>query len=174
MAETPDIATADITSLIMDDHEWFRRRFAALDDARTPEELAAIWEPLATRLDTHAEAEETVFYPQLLKKGTDDPEDETDDAVGDHNEIREAVAASRRAEVGSDGWQAAVDKAREENSEHLAEEEDGPLKDFRKNASPQLRMTLAQQWLAFYAAHPGGKGVDTEPKDPQEYIEEHS
>ncbi len=27
--DAPDIATADITSLIMDDHEWFRRQYAA-------------------------------------------------------------------------------------------------------------------------------------------------
>jgi hypothetical protein len=172
MTDPRDAAAVDITSLIMDDHEWFRRQFAALDDARTPEELAAVWEPLATRLDTHADAEEQIFYPLLLKQGTDDPEDETEDAVHDHNEIREAIEKARKAEVGSDEWVAAVDKAREENSEHLAEEEDGPLKDFRKHATREQRAELAQQWVAFYADHPGGRGVDTEGKDPQQYVEE--
>ena len=46
---------ADITALIMDDHEWFRRQFALLDDASTPEQLSAIWQPLARRLETHAQ-----------------------------------------------------------------------------------------------------------------------
>ncbi|MGQ0774776.1 MAG: hypothetical protein ACT4NY_10225 [Pseudonocardiales bacterium] len=50
--------TADITQLILDDHETFRREFAALDDADKPEQLRAIWEPLAALLDVHAVAEE--------------------------------------------------------------------------------------------------------------------
>jgi hypothetical protein len=170
----PDIATADITSLIMDDHEWLRRAFARLDDARTKQELSDAWEPLAERLDTHAQAEEDVFYPSLLKKGSDDAEEETDDAIGDHNKIRDAVAKAATFEVGSPDWFEAVGAARAENSEHLAEEEDEVLPDFRKNAPQELRVELAKRWLEFYAQHPGGKGIDTSDRDPQEYIEENS
>jgi hemerythrin HHE cation binding domain-containing protein len=68
---------ADITQLILDDHETFRREFAALDDANEPEQLCAIWDPLAALLDVHAAAEEVIFYPQLLRRGDDDAEDET-------------------------------------------------------------------------------------------------
>ena len=113
----------DITALIMDDHEWFRRQFAALDDAREPADLDAIWGPLAVRLDTHAEAEETIFYPRLLKKADEDGE-ETEDAIKDHNKIRDAVADAGRFVTGSHDWFEAVGRARTENSEHLAEEED--------------------------------------------------
>ena len=170
-SQLPDIATADITSLIMDDHEWLRRAFARLDDATTTDELSAVGGPLGARLDTHAQAEEEVFYPSLLKKGTDDPEDETDDAIGDHNKIRDAVAKAADSEVGSDDWWDAVNTARAENSEHLNEEEDGVLPDFRKNATPELRAELAQQWIAFYLEHPAGEGIDTSDRDPQEYID---
>src|ERR1700761_1948142 len=84
---------ADIVELIYADHDWFRRQFFLLDAAGRPEDLIAIWAPLALRLDTHADAEETVFYPQLLAVGNSgDPEDETEDAIGDHNKIRDAVA----------------------------------------------------------------------------------
>ena len=73
---------ADIIDLIYADHDWFRKQFFYLDDAKSDAELAAIWEPLAIRLDTHAQAEEEVFYPVLLKEGdSGDPEDETDDAM---------------------------------------------------------------------------------------------
>ncbi len=90
---------ADIIDLIYADHDWLRRQFFRLDDARSPDELAAIWAVLGARLDAHAEAEETVFYPALLKHGgrddpgnpEGDPEDETEDAISDHNEIRDAV-----------------------------------------------------------------------------------
>ena len=102
----------DITSLIMDDHEWFRRQFALLDDATSTEDLEAVWTPLATRLDTHAEAEETIFYPVLLALGKQDPEEETDDAIRDHNKIRDAVAEAAKHRVGTQVWFEAVGRAR--------------------------------------------------------------
>ncbi len=163
----------DITALIMDDHEWFRRQFARLDDAASDDELAAIWEPLATRLETHAQAEETIFYPALLKRG-EDADDETDDAIRDHNKIRDAVAESRSHPVGTDAWFEAVGHARTENTEHLGEEEDEGLPDFRKHASRELRARLGELWAQFYAAHPDGRGIDARDRDPDEYLEQNS
>ncbi|MCW2524408.1 MAG: hypothetical protein JWO63_2743 [Frankiales bacterium] len=166
---------ADIVDLILHDHQWLRRQFYYLDDARSPTELAAVWEPLATRLDTHADAEETVFYPALLKKGdSGDPEDETEDAITDHNKIRDAVAAARRQTVGSEAWFEAVGEARTENGKHLDEEEREALPDFVKSASLQLRHDLALEWLKFYHAHPAGRGVDESNKDAAAYIAENS
>ncbi len=163
----------DITALIMDDHEWFRRQFALLDDADGPQELEAVWEPLAVRLETHAQAEETIFYPALLKRG-DDADDETDDAIRDHNKIRDAITAAGQHAVGTDEWFEAVGRARTENTEHLGEEEDEGLPDFRKNVSRELRSRLGRLWLDFYAQHPGGRGIETADVDPDEYVEEHS
>ncbi|MCW2756803.1 MAG: hypothetical protein JWO46_549 [Nocardioidaceae bacterium] len=166
---------ADIIALIYADHDWLRRQFFLLDDATSKDELTAIWTPLATRLDTHAQAEEAVFYPVLLKVGdSGDPEDETDDAIDDHNAIRDAVRKARGLEVGSDAWYDAVGEARTENGEHLDEEEREALPDFIKSASLQERHELAMTWLAFYAAHPAGKDVDDSDKDPQGYIDENS
>ncbi|MBE7187069.1 hemerythrin domain-containing protein [Jatrophihabitans endophyticus] len=166
---------ADIVDLVYADHDWFRRQFFLLDGAKTDEELAAIWEPLATRLDTHAEAEETLLYPALLKQGeAGDPVDETDDAVGDHNKIRDAVRESRQHAVGSHEWFEAVGTARKENGEHLDEEEREALPDFIKSTSLELRHELALKWLRFYASHPEGKGIDESDRDVEEYIEENS
>ena len=167
---------ADIVELIYEDHDWFRKRFLLLDGCRTSEELSAVWEPLADRLDTHAQAEEDVFYPVLLRKGGEggDPEDEAEDAITDHNEIRDAVRASREAEVDSDDWWAAVNKAREENGEHLEEEEREALTDAIKSLSLEQRHELAMKWLVFYSRHRAGRGVDDTDKDPDEYIAENS
>lgn len=162
----------DITALILDDHEWFRRQFASLDDADGGDGLATIWTPLATRLDAHAEMEEQIFYPALLAKADEDGE-ETDDAIRDHNKIRDAVAESRKHDVGSDAWWTAVGQAREENDDHMAEEEREGLADFRHNATDDLRDKLGKQWLELYAQHPGGRGMDSADKDPDDYIEEH-
>jgi Hemerythrin HHE cation binding domain len=166
---------ADIVDLISEDHRWVRLQFFYLDDARTDAELEAIWEPLATRLDTHAEAEEEVFYPVLLKRGhAGDPKDETEDAIKDHNKIRDAVAEARKHRIGTKVWFEAVGRARTENGEHLDEEEREAIPDFIKSSTPEIRRDLAMKWLAFYHEHPAGKGVDDSDKNVDEYIEDNS
>ncbi|SBT54819.1 hemerythrin domain-containing protein [Micromonospora narathiwatensis] len=162
----------DITALILDDHAAFRRGFARLDDARDPTEMLAIWEALALHLDIHAEAEEAILYPHLVRHGDDGP-DETVDAIGDHNKIRDAIAESKRHEVGSDAWWAAVWQARRENSEHLAEEEDDALPDFRRHADVELRAQLGARWLKFYGEHKNGRNLLFRDKDPERYVQEH-
>ncbi|GAA2898830.1 hemerythrin domain-containing protein [Pseudonocardia halophobica] len=165
----------DITQLILDDHEWFRRRFAELDDLRAegaePTALRAVWRPLADLLDVHAEAEERIFYPQLLRKGENDPEEETLDAIGDHNDIRDGVREADRNPVGSAGWWAGVDSAREANDEHMGEEENEGLPDFRLHAPSGLRESLGRQFTEFKERHPGGRGIEITDKDPEEYVE---
>jgi hypothetical protein len=160
----------DITALILDDHEAFRRGFARLDDARDAAALRAIWEPLALHLEIHAEAEERILYPHLLRRG-DDARDETDDAIRDHNKIRDAIGDARRHEVDTPDWWRAVWATRRENSEHLTEEEDGALPDFRRHAGVDLRAELAAQWLRFYGEHPDGRGLTFTDKDPERYLQ---
>jgi Hemerythrin HHE cation binding domain len=165
---------ADITDLIFEDHQWFRRQFFYLDEAKDVAELTAIWEPLATRLDTHADAEERIFYPALLKQRDEDAAEATKDAIKDHNKIRDAVADSRRHEVGSDAWHEAVGRARKENGEHLDEEEREGLAEFRKDATAARRHSLAMRWLRFTYDHPLGRGVDDRDKDAAAYIADNS
>lgn len=163
----------DITALILDDHAEFRRGFARLDDAGGDTELlAAIWEPLALHLDIHAEAEETILYPHLTRRG-DEGEEETTDAIRDHNKIRDAIEEARRHLVGSPAWWDAVWTARRENSEHLAEEEDEALPDFRRHVGTTLRAELGARWLLFYGQHPQGRALRFRDKDPRRYVEEH-
>jgi hypothetical protein len=168
------VVVDDITMLILDDHDAFRRGFARLDDAEGEVQLRTIWESLALHLEIHAEAEESILYPELLQQVRDgDAEAETDDAIRDHNKIREAIDESKRHPVDSAGWWAAVGKARTENSEHLAEEEDEVLPDFRHHASVELRTELGARWLVYYAEHPCGHGLSFRSKDPHRYVEQH-
>lgn len=173
---------SDIIDLVYAEHDWFRRQFFRLDDAKCDDDLAAIWDVLSTRLDAHAEAEEAVFYPALLKHGghehpsnpVGDPEDETEDAITDHNSIREAVRRSRQHAAGSKEWFAAVIDARTANGKHLDEEEREAMPDFIKSASFELRHELAMKWLRFYAEREAIQGVDNRDKDADDYIDDHS
>src|ERR1700756_3253189 len=167
---------ADITVLIRADHDWFREQFAKLDDlrAQTPINRAAlerIWRPLGDKLDVHAYIEEKIFYPQLLKRGADDPEGETLDAIGDHNEIRDGVRAANAARIGTDEWWAAVERTRSANDDHMSEEEREGLSDFRRHAPIGLREALGRQYSEFMAGHPPTGGLPTGDRDPQAYVE---
>jgi hypothetical protein len=166
---------ADITMLILADHAWFREQFARLDNLqeRTPvrsDALERVWRPLADKLDVHAYIEEKIFYPQLLQRGVDDPEGETLDAIGDHNDIRDGVRDANAAEVGTDEWWA-VGRAREANDEHMGEEEREGLSDFRRHAPIGLREALGQQYREFMDQHPTTRGLHIVDRDPQAYVD---
>jgi hemerythrin HHE cation binding domain-containing protein len=168
---------ADITALILNDHNWFREQFARLDylQARSSVDGAAlerVWRPLADKLDVHAYIEEAIFYPQLLQRGADDPEGETLDAIGDHNDIRDGVRDANAAEIGSRDWWAAVGRARKANDEHMGEEEREGLSDFRRHAPIGLREALGKQYGEFMAAHPTTKGLEIVDRDPQTYVDD--
>jgi hypothetical protein len=166
----------DITQLILDDHHEQRRLFAILEqvDRSDVRALTAIWGRLAAFLEVHAEAEERHFYPTLLRVGTGaggkpDAEAETEDAIEDHNEIRDAVAKVAGHDVGSDDWFAAVAVANKANSEHMGEEEREGLADFRDSADLRMRHELAVAFASFEARH--FAGVTPVDKDPKAYIE---
>ena len=166
----------DITQLILDDHHEQRRLFSILDqvDRRDTRALGAIWSRLSAFLEIHAEAEERIFYPALLRVGEgaggkDDAADETEHAIRDHNKIRDAVSAVANFALGSAGWFAAVAAANKENGDHMAEEEREGLTDFRRTAELGMRHDLAVAFVAFEAVHfIGVKAID---KDPKAYVE---
>jgi hypothetical protein len=165
----------DITQLILDDHHEQRRLFAMLEqiDPGDTGTLGAIWSRLAAFLELHAAAEEAIFYPELLKVDKlagrlSSGEAETLDAIGDHNEIRDAVVAVGPHEVGSSDWFAAVAAANKANGDHMAEEEREGLTDFRRFASLQLRHDLAVAFAAYEARH--YQGVEPVDKDPAAYV----
>jgi hypothetical protein len=170
----------DITQLILDDHHEQRRRFAALEqiDPGDTEALTAIWSRLAVFLEVHAAAEEQIFYPQLLRAGLRGggadarhvAEDETLDAIHDHNDIRDAIAAVADQQPGTSGWFAAVAAANVANGDHMAEEEREGLTTFRQQASLRLRHELAVAFATFEARH--FAGVPVRDRDPQAYVRE--
>ena len=169
----------EITQLILDDHAEQRRLFAMLDtiDRNDTEALGAIWRRLRALLDTHAEAEERFFYPDLLKIGdgaadADSAADETQDAIKDHNEIRDTGAAVDEEEIGTQGWFDALDACNKANGDHMAEEERQGLADFRRHADLRRSHDLAVRFAAFEAEHL--TGVAPVNKSPRAYIAENS
>jgi Hemerythrin HHE cation binding domain len=165
----------DITQLILDDHHEQRRRFALLEQIGSAgvEALTNVWARLAVFLEVHAAAEEAMFYPELVKlalapQPVSRAEPETLDAIHDHNEIRDAIAAVGPLRVGSAAWRDAIDAVNAANSDHMAEEEREGLTDFRRRVSLPERHELAVRFVTFEARN--FAGVRPVDRDPQEYV----
>jgi hypothetical protein len=167
----------DITQLILDDHAEQRRLFALIEqiDPVDQSSLSAVWTRLSTFLEVHAETEEKIFYPALLRVGRgagdgEEVEHETRHAIKDHNKIRDAVAAVAMERIGTDGWYDAVAKANLENGDHMAEEEREGLTSFRRYASYDLRHQLGVKFIAYEARNV--TGVEAVDKDPEKWVKE--
>jgi hypothetical protein len=165
----------DITQLILDDHHEQRRRFALLEqmDSASVAALSYVWARLAVFLEVHAAAEEEIFYPELVKLALGPrplarAEPETVDAIYDHNQIRDAIAAVPPYRVGSPDWRVAVAAVNVANGDHMAEEEREGLTDFRSSVSLPQRHELAARFVTFEARN--FAGVRPVDKDPQEYV----
>jgi hypothetical protein len=165
----------DITQLILDDHYEQRLRFALLEqmDSASVTALSEVWARLAVFLEVHAAAEEEIFYPELLKLALAPlplarAEPETLDAIYDHNEIRDTIAAVQPHRVGSPDWRDAIAAVNVANGDHMAEEEREGLTDFRRRVSLPQRHELAVRFVAFEARN--FAGVQPVDKDPQEYL----
>jgi len=165
----------DITELILDDHREQRRLFAILEQIgrADTQSLSAVWGRLGIFLELHAAAEEAIFYPALLQAGLAaqrqaGAEEETADAIRDHNDIRDAVQDVASYQVGTAEWFGAVGAANLANSDHMAEEEREGLTDFRRLAGLQQRHDLGVAFTAFQARNVSG--VPVVDKDPEAYI----
>jgi Hemerythrin HHE cation binding domain len=165
----------DIAQLILDDHHEQRRRFALLEQMGSGGimGLSQVWARLAVFLEVHAAAEEEIFYPELIKLAlAPEPlaraEPETLDAIYDHNQIRDAIAAVRPHSVGSPDWRDAVATVNVANGDHMAEEEREGLTDFRRSVGLPRRHELAVRFVTFEAQN--FAGVRPVDRNPQEYV----
>ncbi|HEX6393898.1 MAG TPA: hemerythrin domain-containing protein [Acidimicrobiales bacterium] len=166
----------DVTQLILDDHYEQRRLFAILEQIGTDNViLRDVWSRLSAFLEIHAATEEEIFYPALLRMGlrsghATSAEEETLDAVKDHNEIRDAIAQVGHHIVGTPGWHQAVFAVNRANGNHMAEEEREGLTALRQTGSLQLRHDLAVEFIGFETRH--YLGVDPVDRDPAEYVQQ--
>jgi len=167
------VADFDIDVLVLGEHEVFRRSFNQIEALEDPAQLAQRWQELADGLEVHASAEETIFYPELLQ-GVEHAQDDTEHAVHDHTEIRDAVRGVDTHPVGADQWWVAFRQARAVTADHLDEEEREMLPPFRDGLGADKRHELGMRWLEFHEQHDRAKGLSGQPKDPEAYVTKHA
>src|SRR3954447_2606817 len=149
--------------------------FAYLDEvpASDVETLAAVWKRLEILLETHAEAEERYFYPHLLRLGSgaadaESVSEEVEDAIKDHNDIRDALVKTHDHDAGSEAWQQAVREGRTANDDHMAAEGGQDPTGLRQRAALALRRGIGLKFLR-YESTKAATGITPVDKDPEEY-----
>lgn len=161
----------DITVVIEREHEALRRQFRDLKRDADDWELEQSWRALVQLLEIHASGEEALLYPHLVR-AVEDGAEESQDAVHDHNHIRDSIRAVERHRVGTDSWWAAIELARRVNEEHLREEEREVLPSFRRNVPRHRREELGQQWVDFHEEHEQARGLSGENTEPRSVIDQ--
>ena len=164
--------SADITEMILDDHDWFRRQFLRLADLREqPDQASEVWDVLAQHLEVHASAEEEHFYPSMARRADDADASATEDAIGDHDDIRAGSRKAMAETVGSEAWWNAIDETDQANNHHMSEEERDDLAPFVKVTTLAFRQELGAKFEQFKSEHARAAGLDFQDKDPEAYVE---
>lgn len=162
---------ADIIELIVADHDRIRRLLSAVDDtARYQDDvctgwpLVPVWRRFAELAELHFAAEEEICY--LPAFGSDAAGIAgMQDAIADHDDIREAITETRLAACGSPAWWLAICAARGAALDHMTREERGVLASFSARVTPQTRRELGRDWARFLAARTrDGKPARHQPR----------
>ena len=145
----------DVVDVILAEHRQILELFGELADAagtgaaRRADRLDLIWTNLARVLEAHVDTAQEIAWPRLFQGSASRHLPEI--AAG-HGDIREAIGEAPFQPAGSAVWTLAVRAARTAAIRHIDGIESGPLAMFRREASPQNRELLGDQWLAFQAA----------------------
>lgn len=121
----------DWLSLALDHHDAIRAAFDVARRARDPVDRAEALKPLAAALTAHAQAEEVVLYPALVRAG------ERGDAARAYGEQMAAkihLADLERMEPTSDNWREKIDQLRQAVLHHMYQEENGWFLELREQS----------------------------------------
>ncbi len=149
---------ADIVDLILAQHRRIRRLADALEAVArrgsgdsTTRVAGIVWNRLAELLDVYAEVEREVCFLPVFDASRDTG-GQWLEALADQEDIRAAVQEAAIQPAGSAAWWRAVSAASRFARTHLDTMERRVLTDFAREASPESRRALGEQWLRFTAA----------------------
>jgi hypothetical protein len=140
-----EVRTVDPFELLKKDHKKVSDLLKRLDDteesdASTREEL---FPQLKTELETHAELEETIFYPAL--KENEETKEITLEAYEEHNAVKTLLQELEDTEKDDETWAAKLTVLKENVEHHVKEEEGEMFKKARKVLKKDERESLGDR-----------------------------
>ncbi len=128
-----------------------------------------VWERLAGLLEEHTRAKEEICYLPVLRRLPHATECRQE-AIADHEDIREAISEAALQRVGSVPWWRAVRAVVASSIDHIDREETDVLAEFPLTVTITRRRELGRQWRAFIAAWrldtaPRASGQSPQPRE---------
>jgi hypothetical protein len=142
--ELPRPTEGDVVDLILADHRLFEDLLHQLRDVTQPRE--AVRKALADVVAAHAEAEEKLVYPALVRKKAVDSED-VEHSTHEHLEGNEKMLALLEVEdLTSEEFDEAVEELTKALAHHLDEEEREILNPARVDVAEETRQDLGRKF----------------------------
>jgi len=140
------IGGMDALKLLESQHDEVDALVADIEDASSPTQKADLFVKLADNLAAHAKIEETLFYPAVIAKQT---EDILLESVEEHLSIKRVLADLLELDPDDDEFDAKLSVMKEQLEHHAHEEEEGELfPKVKKLLDAEEREALGQEMLA--------------------------
>lgn len=137
----------DIVELVIEDHREVAELFDQLQAETDPDNQAKLFAKVKEMIERHSAAEEKVLYPKVKKEAANG-EDEVEDAMEEHDEIRSSLEEVEEHEPGTELFSLAVAQLVATTKHHVGVEEQELLPDFVASTEPSEREELADKFEA--------------------------
>lgn len=134
------------TELLKQDHSRVDKLFKRVENT-TPSEHPAIFKQIKAELDVHTHIEETIFYPELLKKGKKDLKDITREGIEEHGQAKMFLEELSKMTARNKQYEAKLKVLMEDIEHHVKEEEDEmfPLVEDQLSATANEKLGVAME-----------------------------
>jgi len=112
-----------VTTILKKDHRLVSGLFWTLQKTTNPHIRKSVFTQIQTQLETHAQAEEEVFYPALRHLYTATAEQQVDEADREHQSIKEQCHRIAATDPDSYEFMSQVNQLKETVEHHVEEEE---------------------------------------------------
>jgi hemerythrin superfamily protein len=112
-----------VTTILKKDHRMVSGLFWTLQKTTNPHIRQSIFTQIRTQLETHAQAEEEVFYPAVRHLYTATAEQQVDEANQEHQRIKELCHEIAAIDPNSFQFMSKVNELKEIVERHVEEEE---------------------------------------------------
>jgi hypothetical protein len=117
-----DESSVDAIAMLKEDHQRVKNLFAQYEAANNAEAKRRVAEEVFVELETHAQLEETIFYPSVNEETEEGPE-LVEESLQEHATVKQLIAELRQMEPQSQEFDAKFHELMRNVEHHVAEEE---------------------------------------------------
>ena len=161
MANATTKPTIDVLELLTSQHAEVDTLFEKLEKKQGDQK--AVFAELANKLAAHAKIEETIFYPAVMAKQTDDMLHES---VEEHLQIKRVLSDMLVMKVTDENFEAKLSVLKEDVSHHAHEEEEEKLFTLlRRTMSTDELGALGNECMALFETLMAGNPSSSVPSE---------